>query len=114
MWTKKFAKTNYSIATVKTNTVLGTTEKSCTEFAKFFFGARKDDCFYEATTSGINTFYVREPDTNVMHIVAKVTVLEAKKATGKPTYKVENWYTDAVYSPKAKDGSRTEKTFSLI
>ena len=111
MWTQKFARTNYTIASAKTEAILGETEKRCIEFAKFFFGARKTDCFYEATTSGIHTFYVREPDTNTMHIVAKITVGETHK--GKPTYKVENWYTDVKFSPKAKDGTRTEKAFTL-
>lgn len=114
MWNKKFALTNYTVKTVKTDAVLGTVEKQCVEFAKFYFGARKTDCFYEATTSGINTFYVREPDTNVAHIVAKVSVLDNAKAKAKPLYKVENWYTDAKFLPKGKDGTRTEKLFALV
>ena len=113
MWTKKFSQTKYSVSFAKTDKVLKTIEAQCEEFAKFHFGARKTDCFYEATTAGINTFYVRETD-NVYHIVAKVTVTMPDKATAKkPTYKVENWYTDISYSPKAKDGSRTTKTFTL-
>ena len=112
MWTKKFAQTSYSVATAKSEAILGRVEAASLEFAKFFFGARKTDCFYEATTSGIHTFYVRENE-NTCHIVAKVTVIQPTKAGRKPTYKVENWYTDAKFSPKAKDGSRTEKCFSL-
>ena len=112
MWTKKFSSTKYSVTFAKTDKVLKTIEAQCVEFSKFYFGARKDDCFYETTTAGINTFYVRESD-NVCHIIAKVTVQLPAKAKAKPTYKIENWYTDTAYSPKAKDGSRFNKTFTL-
>ena len=112
MWTKKFSSTKYTVAYAKTDKVLKTIEAQCEEFAKFYFGARKTDCFYETTTAGINTFYVRESD-NVLHIIAKVTVQLPAKAKSKPTYKVENWYTNVSFAPKAKDGTRIEKAFAL-
>ena len=112
MWTKKFANKTYTATVAKSDKVLRHIEAQCEEFSKFYFGARKTDCFYEVTTSGINTFYVRESD-NVFHIVAKVTVQLPTKAGAKPTYKVENWYTDVAYSPKASDGTRVNKKFTL-
>ena len=120
MKTKLFDKTTHTSYTVFDNghpvktaakTYYKSFERNCVEFAKFYFGARKDDCLYVKEADGTHTFYVKESD-NTLRTVGKFLVSKGdyEGETGLNVH-IEVWYHKAKYFPKGKDGTRTEKEF---
>ena len=120
MKTNRLDKTTYTDYTIfddlkvskaKPDTYYKSFERTCVEFCKFYFGARKEDCLYLTEADGTHTFYLRESD-NALRIIGKFLV-------SKGTYNGETglnvniklWYHKAKYFPKGKDGTRTEKLF---